>query len=92
MLKIKDKDDLKKFEEFGFRIKYNVDTGEPCELVKEKHGCFCEVVATMSFKFTNSKIWSMSIKTKDKYDYYLEYWADTIYDLTKAGLIEKGEK
>ena len=89
MLKIKDNVDLKQFEQFGFRIKYNVDTGKPCELIKAKYNWYGGVVATMSFKFTNDEIWFMSLATKDS-DYYLAHWADIIYDLIQAGLVEKG--
>ena len=89
MLKIKDDVDLKELEKFGFKIKYDVDTGEPCELIKEKYNWYGGVVATMSFKFTKDEIWSMSFEAKDN-EHCLICWADVIYDLIQAGLIEKG--
>ena len=102
MLKIKDDVDLKDLEKFGFKPKYDEDTGEITRYVCKKD----------IYKFTNgmqektTELETIEIKRvetiKDYGDFFkqkeISYWeirqlefdtTDIIYDLIKADLVEK---
>lgn len=92
MLKIKDNVDLKELEKFGFKPKYDENTGQICayqkKCEKDVGGLLVNITETTSliriyraFKGKN-KIWRIN-----KYNDYFDI--DTLYDLIQAGLIEK---
>lgn len=92
MLKLKDNIDLKELGKFGFKPKYNEDTGEVCAYEKktEKYECglVISVIETKSliriFKFSKKG------KTEWKINPYNTYFdIDTLYDLITADLVEK---
>ena len=96
MLKIKDNVDLKELEKFGFKPKYDEDTGkikayEKVKKEKEYIGLGVERIIIKSkirifirvFKRTNIE-WRINPYT-DYFD------IDTLYDLIKADLVEKVE-
>ena len=93
MLKIKDSVDLKELEKFGFKPKYDENTGEICAYEKkvqenEYEGLLVTLQRTKSkirifkgFKGRNI-IWKIN-----RYNDYFDI--DTLYDLIQAGLVEK---
>ena len=92
MLKIKDSVDLKELEKFGFKPKYDEDTGKVCayqkKCEKDIGGLLITITETTSliriyraFKGKN-EVWRIN-----KYNDYFDI--DTLYDLIQAGLIEK---
>ena len=92
MLKIKNNVDLKELEKFGFKPKYDENTGrirayqKKCE--KDVGGLLISITETTSlirihrfFKGKNIE-WRIS-----QYNDYFDI--DTLYDLIQAGLVEK---
>lgn len=104
MLKIKDNVDLKELEKFGFKPKYNEDTGELVEYYKEylepnKEREYDYYKETIKFIIKKEKKWFTTHRsccggTWDIFDKNFGYKIiDLIYDLIQAGLVEKvGEK
>ncbi len=91
MLKIKDNVDLKQLEKFGFKPKYDEDTGKivayqkKCE--KDVGGLLINITETTSLiriyrAFKEKVEWRIN-----KYNDYFDI--DTLYDLIQAGLVEK---
>lgn len=94
MLKIRDDVDLKELEKFGFKPKYNVDTGKI-----EKYVCKIKVGYIEEPREVNLITILKDTYQRGQYD-FVEYWevileekcqetADLLYDLTKADLIVK---
>ena len=94
MLKIKDDVDLKELEKFGFKPKYNENTGEICayqkKCEKDVGGLLITITETISlirifraFRMKNVE-WRIN-----QYNNYFDI--DTLYDLIQAGLVEKVE-
>lgn len=89
MLKIKDDVNLKELEKFGFKPKYDEDTGEIEAYVEEntkitfKRLCINRKnVKSILRIYKKSEKWSISADS-DYFD------IDTLYDLITAGLVEK---
>lgn len=92
MLRIKSNVDLKKLEEFGFKAKYDEDTGKVCayqkKCEKDVGGLLISITETKSLiriyrAFTRKNAeWRIN-----KYNDYFDI--DTLYDLIQAGLVEK---
>ena len=99
MLKIKDNVDLKELEQFGFKPKYDENTGELKEYYKE----YCEKIneAMYSEKIgfyikKKRRLFSTKIKCCGYvWNVFSEKFGsemmDLIYDLIKADLVEKVE-
>ena len=96
MLKIKDNVDLKELEKFGFKAKYDENTGNICAYEKkilknEYEGLFITLQETKSririYRCYTKKI---TIWVIQKYNDYFDI--DTLYDLIQAGLVEKVEE
>ena len=90
MLKIRDDVDLKELEKFGFKPKYDEDTGRitayvKCIKEKEYEGLNIKLEKTKSkiriFK-RSSKEWRINA-------YHDWFDIDTLYDLIQAGMVEK---
>lgn len=92
MLKIKDNVDLKELENYGFKAKYDENTGRICayqkKCEKDLGGLLMTITETTSliriykdFKGRN-EVWRIY-----RYNDYFD--VDTLYDLIQAGLIEK---
>lgn len=95
MLRIKKKVDLKELEKFGFKPKYNEDTGEVCAYEKKIEKYECGLVISVFETISLIKIFKFSKKGKTewKINPYNGYFdIDTLYDLIQAGLVEKVEK
>ena len=96
MLKIKNDVDLKELEKFGFKPKYDEDTGEikAFEKTKKKK----EYMGLMvTIERTRSKIRIYKAFKKHDAEWrmnpYNDYFdIDTLYDLIQAGLVEKVEE
>lgn len=95
MLKIKDNVDLKKLEKFGFKAKYDEDTGKvnayQKKLEKDIGGLLISITETKSlikiFRAPNEK------NTEWRINHYNDYFdVDTLYDLIQAGLVEKVDR
>ena len=96
MLKIKDNVDLKELEKFGFKPKYDENTGNICAYEKkilknEYEGLLVTLQTTQS----RIRIFRRYVKTTmiwviQKYNDYFDI--DTLYDLIQAGLVEKVEE
>lgn len=96
MLKIKDSVDLKELEEFGFKPKYDEDTGKIRTYEKKKKE-EVYVGLTVQIEKTKSKIRIFKAFRKNKTEWrinpYTDYFdIDTLYDLIQAGLVEKAEE
>ena len=95
MLKIKDSVDLKELEKFGFKPKYNEDSGKVCayqkKCEKDVGGLLIAITETTSliriYRFFKGRNIEWRI---NKYNDYFDI--DTLYDLIQAGLVEKVEK
>ncbi len=93
MLKIKDDVDLKELEKFGFKPKYDEDTGRINAYIKKNYekeymglGITKETLKSQFRIFKRTKTdWRIN-PYKDYYD------IDTLYDLIQAGLVEKIEE
>ena len=95
MLKIKDDVDLKELEKFGFKPKYDEDTGEICayqkKCEKDVGGLLISITETTSL----IRIYKAFKKegTEWRINRYNDYFdIDTLYDLIKADLVEKVEE
>lgn len=97
MLKIKDEVDLKELEKFGFKPKYDEDTGELKEYYKEyveqervqKYGETIQFYIEKKRKFLKN-YYSCKGGTWDTFNARFGYEViDLIYDLIQAGLVEK---
>ena len=96
MLKIKDNVDLEELEKFGFKPKYDENTGNICAYEKkilknEYEGLLVTLQTTQS----RIRIFRRYVKTTmiwviQKYNDYFDI--DTLYDLIQAGLVEKVEE
>lgn len=84
MLKIKHNVDLEKLKKFGFKPKYNEDTGELSKYVKRDIQ-----VNVKTREFCYSRFWN-----GECYEYCLftDFIEDTFVDLVIAGFIEKVEE
>ena len=84
MLKIKDDIDLKQLEKFGFKPKYDEDTGKIKRYEKEKitiHGIrFIDIIKKNSG-------WIVGINNNEMRINVFDF--STLYDLIKADLVEK---
>lgn len=92
MLKIKDDVDLKELEKFGFKAKYDEDTGEvrayqkKCE--KDVGGLLINITETTSLIRIYKAYKGKNIEWRiNKYNDYFDI--DTLYDLIQAGLVTK---
>lgn len=92
MLKIKNNVDLKELERFGFKAKYDEDTGKvrayqkKCE--KDVEGLLISITETTSLIRIYRAFRGKNIEWRiDKYNDYFDI--DTLYDLIQAGLVEK---
>lgn len=91
-LRIKDSIDLKELEKFGFKAKYDEDSGKVCayqkKCEKDVGGLLITITETTSLiriyrAFIEKNIeWRIN-KYNDCFD------IDTLYDLIQAGLVEK---
>lgn len=77
MLKIKDNVDLKELENYGFKPKYDTDTGKLCSY---KHYKYEFVYVSLRDRELNA---SSSIYEEEK------PINDLLYDLIQAGIVEK---
>lgn len=105
MLKIKDNVDLKEFENFGFVLRYSEIDGQVDRLVQEWGYPYIDSKKRPFIKFIKRKrkIYFCKIPIWHKrFDYCFEgryvipnhssnreFFFDTLYDLIKAGLVEK---
>lgn len=90
MLKIKDGVDLKELEKFGFKPKYDENTGkiDAYEKINKMYD-WCGIKIKPKYKETRFRIFK---KTEKQWQInpYREYFdIDMLYDLIKADLIEK---
>lgn len=93
MLKIKDDVDLKELEKFGFKPKYNEDTGEVCayqkKCEKDVGGLLINIVETTSLIRIYKAFRGKNIEWRiNKYNDYFDI--DTLYDLIQARISRKG--
>ena len=95
MLKIKDSVDLKELEKFGFKPKYDENTGKICVYEKKStknvyEGLLVKLQKTKSkiriFKGFQGRNVAWKINRHNDY-----FDIDTLYDLIQAGLVEKVE-
>lgn len=95
MLKIKDNVDLKELEKFGFKPKYDEDTGKVCAYEKYRKeidyiGLTVKIEKTKSRMRIFNRYWVKNPRweiSPDKENFDI----DTLYDLIKADLVEKVE-
>ena len=92
MLKIKDNVDLKELKKFGFKPKYDENTGriyayqKKCE--KNVGGLLITITETTSLIRIYRAFIEKNIEWRiNKYNDYFDI--DTLYDLIQAGLVEK---
>lgn len=93
MLKIKDDVDLKELEKFGFKPKYDEDTGEVCayqkKCEKDVGGLLINIVETTSLIRIYKAFRGKNIEWRiNKYNDYFDI--DTLYDLIQARISRKG--
>ena len=92
MLKIKDDVDLKELEKFGFKPKYDENTGRICayqkKCEKDVEGLLITITETTSLIRIYRAFIGKNIEWRiNKYNDYFDI--DTLYDLIQAGLVEK---
>ena len=93
MLKLKDNVDLKELEKFGFKAKYDENTGNICAYEKkilknEYERLFITLQETKSrIRIYRRYTKKMTIWVIQKYNDCFDI--DTLYDLIQAGLVEK---
>ena len=101
MLKIKDNVDLKELEKYGFKPKYDEDTGELIEyyidyaekIGKRYYNSIIKFYIVKKTKLFSTKRWCIS----EYWDFFREEYGEEmmnlIFDLIKADLVEKvGDK
>lgn len=92
MLKIRDNVDLKELEKFGFKPKYDEDTGNIIAYKKVVTKTFSTgiLIKKTEYKKTKIRIYKNVFKKIWVIDNYGDFYdLDTLYDLIKAGLVEK---
>ena len=92
MLKIKNNVDLKELEKFGFKAKFDEDTGKVCayqkKCEKDVGGLLITITETTSLIRIYRAFIGKNIEWRiNKYNDYFDI--DTLYDLIQAGLVEK---
>ena len=92
MLKIKNNVDLKELERFGFKAKFDEDTGKVCayqkKCEKDVGGLLISITETTSLIRIYRAFKGKNIEWRiNKYNDYFDI--DTLYDLIQAGLVEK---
>ena len=95
MLKIKDDVDLKELEKFGFKPKYDEETGKIRAYEKIKEEKIIGLTITKEKIKSKIRIFKAFIKRNKvewRINVYNDYFdEDTLYDLIQAGLVEKVE-
>ena len=94
MLKIKNNVNLEKLEKFGFKPKYDENTGEICayqkKCEKDVGGLLITITETISLIRIFRKFRMKNVEWRiNQYNNYFDI--DTLYDLIQAGLVEKVE-
>lgn len=97
MLKIKDNVDLKDLEKFGFKPKYDEDTGKLVEMYRitgDKRGTTITWKENFSNEYAYRDFWHIVKSTRliCNHGYKLNLKSDdydVLYDLIKADLVEK---
>mgnify|MGYP005771728313 CR=1 FL=1 len=99
MLKIKDNVDLKELERFGFKPKYNEDTGEIYEYYRingDKKGTTIKYNDNFNKGYKYRNFWEIFVFKRLIINHgYVKLTDDDyeiLYDLIQAGLVEKVEK
>ena len=92
MLKIKDDVDLKELEKFGFKAKYDENTGRICayqkKCEKDVGGLLVTITETTSLIRIYRAFKGKNVEWRiNRYNNYFDI--DTLYDLIQAGLVEK---
>ena len=92
MLKIKDGVNLKELEKFGFKAKYDEDTGKVCayqkKCEKDVGGLLITITETTSLIRIYKAFKGKSVEWRiNKYNDYFDI--DTLFDLIQAGLVIK---
>ena len=90
MLKIRDDVDLEELEKFGFKPKYDEDTGEIVayqKIVKEKQ--YIGLNITLEHIKAKFRIFKFGANQWRINPYKELFDIDTLYDLIKANLVEK---
>lgn len=92
MLRIKDNVDLEELKKYGFRAKYNEDTGKIIAYQKTSKETEYDGMIIKSETYKKIRIFKRTKSTWiiNKYNEYFDI--DTLYDLIEAGLVEKYEK
>lgn len=94
MLKIKDNIDSKELEQFGFKPKYNEDTGKITAYIKisnERHqGIIIKNIIKSRLRIFKAYRKNKTCWRINPYSEYIDL--DTLYDLITAGLVEKVEE
>ena len=100
MIRIKENADLKELEKFGFKHKYDENTGEVKEYyiyIEETNRYGDKLGTKVSFQVTTYRsrfLFDRHYKHQwelDDIDWYRKGIPELLYDLTVAGLIEKIE-
>ena len=94
MLKIKDDVDIKELEKFGFKPKYDEDTGKirTYEKIRKEEFIGLTITKKIKGKIRIFKAFIKSNKVEWRINPYSDYFdEDTLYDLIQAGLVEKVE-
>lgn len=94
-LRIKDSIDLKELEKFGFKAKYDEDSGKVCayqkKCEKDVGGLLITITETTSLIRIYRAFIGKNIEWRiNKYNDYFDI--DTLYDLIQAGLVVKCDK
>ena len=84
MLKIKDNIDLKELEKFGFKQKYNEDTGKAEKYIKDNKG----ITITIYNEVKEILIDIYFLPPEASQEDFIEF-GTLLYDLIQAGLVEK---
>lgn len=96
MLRIKDSVDLKELEKFGFKPKYNENTGEICAYEKKvQKNVYEGLLVTLQETKSKIRIFKgfQGRNVVWKINHYNDYFdIDTLYDMIQAGLAEKVKK
>lgn len=86
-LKIKDNVDLKKLEKFGFKQKYNEDTGKAEKYIKDNKGTTITIYNEVKEILIDICFFPPEASQED----FIEF-GTLLYDLIKADLVEKVEE